>query len=47
VRLYLLKKLVAWRKIPPYGDAMWIHPVFKNTAVERRLRAVAMSKDRP
>ena len=40
VRLYLLKKLVAWRKIPPYGDAMWIHPVFKNTAVERRLRAV-------
>ena len=40
VRLYLLKKLVAWRRTEAFGDAMWIHPVFKNTAVERRLRAI-------
>ena len=41
VRLYLLKKLVAWRRTEACGDAMWIHPVFKNTTVERRLRAIA------
>jgi hypothetical protein len=41
VRLYLLKKLVAWRRTEARGDAMWIHPVFKNTAVEQRLRAIA------
>jgi signal peptidase I len=39
VRLYLLKKTVAWSRTDARGDAMWIHPVFKNTAIERRLRA--------
>ena len=38
VRLYLLKKLVAWRRTEAREDAMWIHPMFRNTAVERRLR---------
>jgi hypothetical protein len=42
VRLYLLKKLVAWRRTGACGDVMWIHPIFKNTAVERRLRAIAI-----
>ena len=46
VRLYLLKKLVAWRRTETCGDAMWIHPIFKNTAVERRLRAIAIG-DQP
>jgi hypothetical protein len=46
VRLYLLKKLVAWRRTEACGDAMWIHPVFKNTAVERRLRAIT-TENRP
>ena len=45
VRLYLLKKLVAWRRTEACGDAMWIHPVFRNTAVERRLRAIGAGKD--
>jgi hypothetical protein len=47
VRLYLLKKLVAWRRTGACGDAMWIHPIFKNTAVERRLRAIGETRERP
>jgi hypothetical protein len=47
VRLYLLKKLVAWRRTEACGDAMWIHPIFKNTAVERRLRAIGATREQP
>ena len=46
VRLYLLKKLVAWCRTGADGNAMWIHPVFKNTAVERRVRAIT-TENRP
>ena len=46
VRIYLLKKLVAWRKTDADGNAMWIHPIFKNTAVERRVLAIT-AENRP
>jgi hypothetical protein len=46
VRLYLLKKLVAWRRTGAGELTMWVHPVFENTAVERRLRAIGATKDR-
>jgi hypothetical protein len=47
VRLYLLKKTVGWSKTEAGGNTMWIHPIFKNTAVERRLRALGASRARP
>jgi signal peptidase len=44
VRLYLLKKLVAWCRTGADGSSMWIHPIFKNTAVERRVRAITTTR---
>jgi hypothetical protein len=47
VRLYALKKLVAWRRNEADRDVMWIHPIFANTRVERRLRSLGQTRMRP
>ena len=41
LKIYFMKKPVAWYRKSLGGSAMWFHPLFKSAFLERRLGALA------